>query len=409
MPTRSAARPEAQRDLVFSPPARSARVGAFPCDANGRTMAAIRAFNPYGACLAAALACLASLPASPADRQHTLNIYAWAEYFPRALVAQFEAASGLHVHYSVLDSPAAAETILSVGHSDYDLVTMNAAPELAREIPRGFWKPLDRARVPNARNADAAILKLLARVDPNNEHAVPWMWGTTGLIYDRDKVQALMPQAPLASLAMILERGNAARFAGCGIGLIDSWGDILPLVARYLGQPTLSAEPAPLAAVVAKLKEIKPYIRRVSTAGYYQQLAQGELCLAIGYSGDALIARRMVSESQGHLHIDYSFLREMVPFYIDSMVIPADAPNPDAAHAFIDFMMRPDISAQVTRFIGFATANAAAMPLLEPAVRDNTIIYPPAEVRARFQLQQLYTSDEVRTFNRVWLEFKTGS
>ncbi len=345
--------------------------------------------------------------AAAADRSHVLNIYAWPEYFPPAVVAKFEAESGIHVNYAVLDSPEMAETLLSVGSSNYDLVTMNAAPELGREIPKGFWKVLDRTRIPNARNADPKIMQLLSTVDPNNQHAVPWMWGTTGLIYDADKIKAIMPSAPLDSLDMIFKKEVAAKFAPCGIGLIDSWGDIMPMVARYLGQRALSSNPAQLDAVMAKLREIKPYLRRISTSGYYQQLAEGELCLAIGYSGDALIARRMVRESHGTRKIDYSFAREMVPFYIDSMVIPADSPNPAAALAFIDFVMRPEVSAAVTRFIGFATANAAALPLLEPGVRENTVIYPPPQVRERFELQKVYTPDESRSFDRAWLQFKS--
>jgi len=149
-------------------------------------------------------------------------------------------------------------------------------------------------------------------------------------------------------------------------------------------------------------------LRRISTSGYYQQLAEGELCLALGYSGDALIARRMVSESHGSIHIGYSFARQSVPFYIDSMVIPADSPNSAGALKFIDFVMRPEVSASVTRFIGFATANAAAVPLLEPAVRDNVVIYPPPEVRERFFLQKVYTPEESRIFNRAWLEYKAS-
>jgi putrescine transport system substrate-binding protein len=311
------------------------------------------------------------------------------------------------VNNAVLDSPEMAETLLSVGSSNYDLVTMNAAPELGREIPKGFWKVLDRTRIPNARNADPKIMQLVSTVDPNNQHAVPWMWGTTGLIYDADKIKAIMPSAPLDSLDMIFKKEVAAKFASCGIGLIDSWGDIMPMAARYLGQRALSSNPAQLDAVMAKLREIKPYLRRISTSGYYQQLAEGELCLAIGYSGDALIARRMVRESHGTRKIDYSFAREMVPFYIDSMVIPADSPNPAAALAFIDFVMRPEVSAAVTRFIGFATANAAALPLLEPGVRENTVIYPPPQVRERFELQKVYTPDESRSFDRAWLQFKS--
>jgi putrescine transport system substrate-binding protein len=343
-----------------------------------------------------------------ADRAKVLNIYAWPEYFPKSLIAQFQAETGIHVNSTVLDSPDAAETILSVGHSDYDLVTMNASPQLAREIPGGYWKKLNLAAIPNARNADPLVMASLKSVDPGNQYAVPWMWGTTGLIYNTEKIKAIMPNAPLDSLDMILKKDIAAKFAGCGIGMIDSWGDVLPMVARYLHQPRLSANKADLDAVMAKLQEIRPYLRRVSTAGYYQQLAEGELCLAIDYSGDAMVARRMIGESQGKVELGYSFVREIVPFYIDNMVIPTDSPNSAGALAFINFVMRPELSASVTRFIGFATANAAAVPLLEPALRANTIVYPPAAIRSRFELQSVYTPEETRAFTRAWLLFKSG-
>jgi putrescine transport system substrate-binding protein len=358
--------------------------------------------------IALAAACLTPGAASAADRAKILNVYAWAEYFPPALIAKFEAESGIHVNYAVLDSPETAETILSVGSSNYDLVTMNASPELGREIPKGFWRKLDAAAIPNARNADPQIMRLLEAVDPGNRYAIPWMWGTTGLLYNRDKIRTLMPDAPLDSLDMVLKKEVASKFAGCGIGMLDSWGDILPMVSHYLGQPRLSAQPRDLDAVMAKLKEVQRYVRRISTSGYYQQLAEGELCLAIGYSGDAMIARRMVAESHGKIDVGYSFARESVPFYIDNLVIPADSPNPAGAQAFINFAMRPEIAAAVTRFIGFATGNAAAIPLLEPAIRDNTVIYPPPEVRRRFELQRVYTPEEARAFTRAWLTFKSG-
>jgi putrescine transport system substrate-binding protein len=346
--------------------------------------------------------------ASGAERGRVLNVYAWAEYFPAPLIAKFQAETGIHVNYTVLDSPETAETILSVGHSNYDIVTMNASPELAREIPKGFWRKLDQASIPNARNADPQVMQRLKSADPGNQYAVPWMWGTTGLIYNSDKIKAIMPNAPVDSLDMVLKKEVAARFAGCGISMLDSWGDVLPMVSRYLRQPKLSADKTSLDAVMAKLQEVQPYIRRISTAGYYQQLAEGELCLSIGYSGDAMVARRMVNEAHGGVRLEYSFAREMVPFYIDSMVIPADSPNPAAAQAFINFVMRPEISASVTRFIGFATANAAAVPLLEPAIRANTLIYPPPAIRSRFELQPVYTPEETRAFTRAWLLFKSG-
>jgi putrescine transport system substrate-binding protein len=346
--------------------------------------------------------------AGASDRAGTVNVYAWAEYFPASVVEKFQKETGLHVHHTVFDSPDAAETAVSVGHSDYDIITMNASPHLAREIPRGFWLKLDRPRIPNAANADPQILKLLRQVDPGNQYAVPWMWGTVGIMYDADKAKTILGGAPINSLDVLLNKATASKFEKCGISILDNWQDIMPMVARYLGQPQLSDEPAKLDAVVAKLQELRPLLRRIASSGYYEQLADGELCLAIGYSGDAMIARRMAAEGNTKVRIDYAYAREIVPLFIDTVVIPADSPNAAGALRFIDFMMRPEISAEVTRYIGFASGNAAAIPLLEPALRDNPIVYPPPAVRERLELERVYTPDELRTFNRAWQRFKTG-
>jgi putrescine transport system substrate-binding protein len=342
------------------------------------------------------------------DRAHVVNVYAWADYFPQSVVQKFQSETGIHVNLAVFDSPDVAETALSVGNSNYDIVTMNASPHLAREIPKGFWKKLDQPQIPNARNADPQILKVMDRVDPGNLYAVPWMWGTVGVIYNADKAKTIVGTLPTESLDVIFKKDLAAKFEKCGISILDSWQDILPLVARYLGQPQLSAEPAQLDAVVKKLEEIRGFLRRISTSGYYEQLADGELCLSIGYSGDAMIARRMAKEGDTKIKIEYAFPRVSVPLYIDSMVIPADSPNYAGALKFINFMMRPEISAEVTRFIGFASGNAAAIAYLDPSTRANNIVYPPAEVRARFETERVYTTDELRIFNRVWQRFRTG-
>jgi putrescine transport system substrate-binding protein len=342
------------------------------------------------------------------SRQNTLNVYAWAEYFPPSVVSNFQAETGIHVNYAVFDSADTAETALSVGNSNYDIVTMNAVPHLAREIPQGFWKKLDATQIPNARNADPQILKIMEHVDPGNTHAIPWMWGTTGVIYNADKVKALMGEIPANGLDMVLKKENAEKFERCGISILDSWQDILPLVAHYLGQPNLSTDPAQLGAVLKKLQEIRPFLRRIATAGYYEQLAEGDLCVAIGYSGDAMIARRIAKEGNTHIAVDFAFPGGPVPVYVDSMVIPADSPNYAGALRFINFMMRPEISAEVTSFIGFASGNAAAVPLLEPAIRNNVIVYPPAAIRARFETGPVYSMDEMRLYTRAWQRFSTG-
>ncbi len=352
--------------------------------------------------------CTINASALALDRAHTLNIYAWSDYFPKSLIDKFQTSSGIHVNLALLDSPGMAETVLSAGHSNYDIVTMNASPELGREIPKGFWRKLDNTHIPNARNADKQILGLLQTVDPGNQYAIPWMWGTIGMMYNRDKLKILAPNAPLDSLDLLFKKEWLSKVSGCGVNLLDVWGEFMPMVSRYLAQPRLSTDPVALAAVVEKLKEIRPFIRRIASSGYYEQLADGELCLSIGYSGDAIIARRMVTEGHTDLHIEYSYAKETVPFFIDSLVIPADSPNSSGAEAFINFVMQPEISAEVTRYIGFATGNATAMQLLAPAIRDNPIIYPPASVRDRMTLQPKYTPAEILVFSRIWQQFKAN-
>lgn len=365
--------------------------------------------RPTARLCALALCIVVPFAAPAADRAHTLNVYSWSDYFPVGVREQFQTETGIHINYTVFDDPDAVETTMAVGHSDYDVVVTNAAPHLGREAPKGFWKKLDQSRIPNARNADPKIMQMLQSVDPGNQYAIPWMWGTTGIMYDRDKIKSLMPTAPLDSLELVFKKELAAKFSKCGISMLDSWVDIMPMVARYLGQRELSTEPAALNAVVAKLQEAKPYLRRIASSGYYEQLANGELCLAIGYSGDAMIARRMIKESQSKRNVEFSHAREAVPLYIDTLVIPADSPNAAAAHTFLNFVMRPGISAAVTRQIGFASGNAAAVELLEPAVRNNPAVFPPDEVRARFFLGRPYSPQETRIFVRAWQRFKTGN
>lgn len=352
--------------------------------------------------------CLCAGASVAADRAHVVNVYTWSEYFPKSVVDKFQAETGMHVNLAYFDSPDAAETALSVGSSNYDVVTMNASPHLQREIPKGFWKKLDASKIPNARNADPQILKVLTQADPGNQYAVPWMWGTVGIMYNAELAKPIMGGAPITGLEVLFNKDTGPKFGKCGVSILDNWQEIFALVARYLGQPQLSADPAQLNAVVDKLLQIKPLLRRISSSGYYEQLADGELCLSIGYSGDAMIARRMAAEGGTKVRIDYAYPREMVSLYVDSMVVPADSLNASGANAFINFMMRPEISAEVTKFIGFASGNAAAVPLLDPVVRDNAIVYPPSAVRAKFELDAMFSPLELRTFTRAWQRFKTG-
>ena len=360
------------------------------------------------ACLGTALAACHPTEAPRATPRRVLNLYSWAEYFPGSVLRQFETETGIKVNYSVFDSNDAAETTLSAGHSGFDLVTVNASPHLGRQIPQGLWAPLDKSRLKNLANLDPKILQMLGRVDPGNRYAVPYMWGTTGIIFNPDQVRELMPNAPVDSLEMIFNPTIAGRLAPCGISVLDTWLDILPMISKYLGQPDVLANPQSLAETVQAFRRARPFIRRINTTGYYEQLARGELCVAIGFSADAIAAQRRAREIGSGVGLEFRQPREVVPMYIDAFAIPADARNAAEALQFIDFTLRPDIGAQLGTSTGFAIANAAGVARLDPSLRNNPIVYPPSTVQDRFVLDRGYTMEETRLLSRTWLRVKTG-
>ncbi len=358
----------------------------------------------------AAFAFVCTLRAGPvycAQEEAVLNVYSWAEYFPAPMLRRFEAETGIHVNYTVMDSNDVMETTLSAGHSGFDLVTVNASPHLAREIPKHLWQPLDKAHIRTIGNADPSVMRTLQRVDPGNRYAIPWMWGTVGVMFSPDKVRAAS-STPSRAIDKVFRPEVVARYQDCGVTVLDSWVDVLPALSAWLGHQELSADAASLHELAAAFHAIRPYLRRISTAGYYQQLGEGESCVALGYSGDAMIARRLANDAANGVRVDYAFPETQVGIYVDSFAIPADAPHPANAHAFIEYAMRPEVSAEVAAYIGFATGNAAAIPLLPVAVRENAGIYPPPEVRARFSLGRAFTPAEERAFGRAWLRMKTG-
>jgi putrescine transport system substrate-binding protein len=355
-----------------------------------------------------ALAGCAIAAAASAEPAGVVNIYSWAEYFPPSIIRKFEAETGIKVNYAVMDNNDVMETTLSAGHSGFDLVTVNASPHLGREIPKHLWQKLDRSKLKNAGNADPSVMKALRRVDPGNAYAIPWMWGTLGVLYNPDMVRARLPSGAARPLDMVFKPEVVARLRDCGVTVLDAWVDMLPMLSAWLGQPELSADPASLQALATAYRAIRPSIRRVTTAGYYQQMAEGEACVSIAYSGDAMIARRLIAEAGSDVKVEYAYPDGVVDIFVDSFAIPADAPHPDAAHRFIDFALRPEIAAEAAAYIGFAVGNSAAIPLLDPSMRDNPAIYPPPAVRERFSMGRPYTPAEERAFARAWLRMKTG-
>jgi putrescine transport system substrate-binding protein len=337
-----------------------------------------------------------------------LNLYAWAEYFPSAVIQQFEAETGIKVNYATLDSNDVAETTLSAGHSGFDLVTVNASPHLGRQIPKGLWLALDLTRISHLGNVDPRLLEIMRRVDPGNRHAIPYVWGTTGIIFNPDKIRAIMANAPVDSLDMLFQPEVAAQFRQCGISVLDSWVDVLPMISLYLGRKGLDTDPQTLDRISGTFARIRPFIRRINTPGYYDQLARGELCLSMGYSADAMAAQRLAAQLHTGVHLDYRQPREGIPMYIDAFAIPADSRHAEAALRFIDFVLRPEVGAALAQSTSFAIANTAAMARLPQELRGNPMIYPSPSAFDRLLLDRVFSMDETRSLSRTWLRMKTG-
>jgi putrescine transport system substrate-binding protein len=342
------------------------------------------------------------------EEGNVLNLYTWAEYFPSSVIDEFEAETGIKVNYSTLDSNDVAETTLSAGHSGFDLVTVNASPHLGRQIPKGLWLPLDPASIPQRVNVDPRLLEIMRGVDPENRYAIPYVWGTTGIIFNPEKIRAIMTDAPVDSLAMIFQPDIAARFQQCGISVLDSWVDILPMISLYLGRKELDTNPETLARISTAFAHVRPFIRRINTPGYYDQLARGELCLAIGYSADAMAAQRLAEQLRSGVHLEYRQPLEGIPMYIDAFAIPADSRHAAAALRFIDFVLRPNVAVQLAQATSFAIANAAAMAQLPPELRNNPMVYPTAPARDRLLLDRPFSMEQTRLLSRTWLRMKTG-
>lgn len=350
-----------------------------------------------------------ALPVASANAEDVLNLYAWADYFPPSVIEEFQKTTGIQVNYDVFDSNETLEAKLAAGHSGYDVVVPNASPHLARQIPAGFYQPLDVKRLQNYQNLDSVILKALDAVDPGNHYALPWMWGSTGLGYNRAAVLKRIPDAQFDSLSLLFDPKNAARLADCGINLIDSPGEVIPAALMYLGRPPYSSDEADLEAAAAAIEKIRPFVRTIKTSGYPDDMATGETCLVFGYSGDMFLAASRALEAKTGVEIGYSIPKEGIIAWVDTLAIPKDAPHADNAYRFMDFLLLPENAAAATNVNSYANANEAATALVSAEIRDNPGIYPPAPVRAKFGLSPLLPASYDRAINRLWARIVNGT
>ena len=357
---------------------------------------------------AAFAASLPSLPAAAAEEKR-LHIYNWSDYIAPDTVAGFTKETGIAVTYDVYDSNEVLEAKLLAGRSGYDVVVPSASPFLARQITAGAYLPLDKAKLPNLHNLDPQLLALAATADPGNRYGVPYLWSVTGLGFNSAMLErALEPDTPRDSLALVFDPEIAARLDRGGIEIIDTPQEVVPAALTWLGIGHDSRDPANLDRAALLLERVRPFIRRFHSSQYINDLASGDICLALGYSGDVIQARNRAREAGNAVEIAFRVPREGSQMAIDMLAIPKDAPHPDNAHRFIDYILRPDVIARITETVSYPNPNLTATALIDPEIRDDPGIYPPPEIMRRLYLDGPAPRAYERLRTRVWNRIKTG-
>jgi putrescine transport system substrate-binding protein len=336
-----------------------------------------------------------------------LNVFTWPDYIAPDTIANFEAEYGIEVNYDTYDSTEMAEARMLAGRTGYDVV-VHAERYSARLIPIGVYRPLDRRKLTNWGNLDPWVLETLDSADPGNRYGVPYLWGTTGFTYNVRMIRERMPDAPVDSGDMIFKPEVARRFADCGISFLDEPTDVIPLALLYLGHDPNSLDPADLAEVEKLLKGVRPYIRYFSSAKMLVDLPNEEVCIAMSWSGDYAQAMHRAREVGRAVDLAYTIQREGTLAWFDLWFIPADAPHPDNAHLFLNYLLRPEVIAAISNETRYAAPNPKAMPLLLPEVRNDPAVYPPDELRLKMHKGRLHDPKQERLRSRLWSRVKTG-
>ena len=354
------------------------------------------------------LGLLLLLPLTAHAQQRVVNVYNWTDYIDPQAIERFQTETGITVHYGVYDSLETLEAKLSAGQSGYDVVVPTNEPTFARLIRAGALAKLDYSKLPHAAGEDPLLMQRVQTSDPGNAHGVIYLWGTIGLGENQAKLRALAPDAPLDSWDVLFKPEWAKSVAPCGITILDSATDVIPTVLKYLGRTPDSTDAADLAAVEKTLLAIRPYIRNLETAGAINDLAEGSTCLALSYSGDVIQAATRSKEAKRGVTVTYVAPREGAQLWFDMLAVPADAPHKDAAFAFIDFLLRPDVIAGITNAVRYPNAVPASLPMVDPELKADHDVYPTAQDQARFFTVRAVPQAVERARTRVWARFKAG-
>ncbi len=344
---------------------------------------------------------------SGGDKAATLNVYNWSDYIDPALLEQFTKETGIKVVYDTFDSNEVQETKVLTGGTGYDIVTPSNH-NVPRFIAAGAIQPLDKSKLKNLGNLWPEIMQYMEPYDPGQKYTVPYMWGTIGIGYNKEAIARRLPGVDISSWSVVFDPANLAKLKDCGVYFLDASEDMYAVTLQYLGKDPNSTNLADYQAATDTLMKVRPSVRKFHSSEYIDALANGDICLAIGYSGDILQAKTRAEEAKKPYTIDYVIPKEGSQVWFDVFAIPKDAKHTDAAYKFLDFLLRPEVIAKASNFTQYANANGPSRPMIDAAVRDNPNVYPTPEVFARLFVTRTKDQELLRAVNRDWTRVLTG-
>jgi putrescine transport system substrate-binding protein len=336
-----------------------------------------------------------------------LHIYNWSDYIDPKLLADFTKETGIKVVYDTFDSNETLETKVLQGQTGYDLV-VPSNHNVPRYIKAGAIEELDKSKLKNINNLWPEIMAYMEPFDPGQKYTIPYMWGTIGIGYNPEMVAKALPGVKVDSWAVVFDPKNLEKLKSCGVYYLDASEDMYAVAMNYVGKDPNSKVIADYQPATDLLMKARPFVRKFHSSEYIEALANGDICVAIGYSGDVLQAKARAAEAGGKVKVEYAIPKEGSQVWFDVFTMPKGAPNEPAAYAFLDYMLRPDVIAKASNFTKYANANSASTKLVDPSVRDDPNVYPTHQVFRRLFVTTTKDQDLLREVNRLWTKVQTG-
>jgi len=349
-------------------------------------------------------------PAVDPEAAKVLHVFNWSDYIDDAVLQDFEKETGIKVVYDVFDSNEVLEAKLLAGSTGFDIV-VPSSQFMGRQIQAGVFQPLDKSKLSNWNNLNVAQMKLLEAYDPGNQYSIPYLWGTTGIGYNVKRLKEIFGEnPPVDSWDLVFKPENMEKLkkANCGVAMLDAQSEIMAPALNYIGKDPNSLNEADYVEAGAMLEKVRPYITYFHSSKYINDLANGDICVAVAWNGDIGMAATRAEEAQNGIEIAFNIPKEGTEMWFDMMAIPKDAKNVEGAHLFINYILRPDVIAKISNFVTYANANDASLPMVSDEVKNNPTTYPPADVMAKLWTLRIMPNEIDRAMTRIWTKVATG-